>query len=108
MKKFLISIIALLFFVIFNNNNVLAGIPAPDGMIWVSSSGADFANGTLEKVTPIEGGFYVKCKQSSRCCWEITDGGKNLELYTQISPMKPGPIEDSETEIKATPEPINP
>lgn len=106
MKKFLILVIAMSVFVIFNSNDAFAGIPAPDGMVWVSSSGQTFANGNRVSTQPITNGLRVKCDDdNSVCCWEITDGGKNLELYNVSVPAKPGPTEASDTEIVAVPEP---
>lgn len=108
MKKFMIGIYMLVFLstLILNPIFCNAGIPAPEGKIWATADGSTFKNGE-STITTIPGGYYIECSDDTRCCWEITDNGKNLEVYTNVIAPKPGPIEPSESTIIAVPDELS-
>lgn len=103
MKMFVASLVFILSSMLLFDSISCLAIPAPEGYIWTTNDGSTFKNGA-STVTPTEEGLSIYCDDANRCCWEITDGGKNLEIYTVSLPPKDGPIGPSTTLVTTVPE----
>ena len=75
-------------------------IPAPPGMIWVSSTGASSQPGIVRQVTTILGGYQVECGYAPLAlCWSISSDGRDLDINDGVGGFTGGNGGSTETAV---------
>jgi len=85
-----------------------SALEAPEGYIWQGPNGQKWENGRLTGFDVQGDGAQttvtVYCDPSSaQCCWEITNGGKTLELGFSVKPPHPNAPGNPVSEIHLEP-----